>query len=448
MRLYFSRSNPLFKGTIILTITSLMIKLLGFFYRMYLSRVFGAESVGIYQLMAPVLAITYCICVSGIQTAISKLVSSIISTSKASAYQVLQMGLFLSLILSLFIGMLTYCFSNPIAKIIFKETRLIPMLRIFSISVPFASIHSCIMGYYLGQKKSFVPGFSQMIEQLARVLSVYFICQHFYSKNQIPNIYITALGLVIGEITASCFCLFILRLTSHTSIYHTLPQTNLYLTYFKKIISFSTPLTFSRLILTFFQSAEAIWLPAKLMDYGLSRKASLSAFGTLTGMVIPLLLAPSTLTTSFSAMLLPYVSEADAANNKKRIVSAFRKSLFVCSLLGFGCGIFFLLYGTTLGNLLFHSRQVGLYLSRLCYICPFLYMSSVLTSIMQGLGKTISLFFFQLIMISIRISFLLFSVPTLGLAGYFVGIGLSQIIFCILILIALKDFLYYNNTAF
>ena len=74
------KNNPLITGTIILTITGFASRFIGFFYRIFLSRVFGAEGMGLYQLTSPVLALTFSITVSGMQTAISKYVASETST--------------------------------------------------------------------------------------------------------------------------------------------------------------------------------------------------------------------------------------------------------------------------------------------------------------------------------------------------------------------------------
>ena len=68
-------THPLVMGTVILTLTGFLSRFIGFFYRIFLSRVFGAEGMGIYQLIAPVLALSFALTVSGIQTAISKYVA-------------------------------------------------------------------------------------------------------------------------------------------------------------------------------------------------------------------------------------------------------------------------------------------------------------------------------------------------------------------------------------
>ncbi|MCD7835087.1 MAG: oligosaccharide flippase family protein, partial [Lachnospiraceae bacterium] len=53
------KKHPLIMGTAILTITGLVSRIIGFFYRIYLSRLFGEEGMGIYQLVNPVLSLSF-----------------------------------------------------------------------------------------------------------------------------------------------------------------------------------------------------------------------------------------------------------------------------------------------------------------------------------------------------------------------------------------------------
>ena len=63
--------RPLFTGTLILTFTGLLSRLIGFFYRIYLSRLFGEENMGIYQLVSPVIAMSFSLTAGSYQTAVS-----------------------------------------------------------------------------------------------------------------------------------------------------------------------------------------------------------------------------------------------------------------------------------------------------------------------------------------------------------------------------------------
>ena len=57
--------NPFIAGTLILTITGLASRMIGFFYRIFLSRTFGEENIGIYQLISPVMALVFSLSAAG-----------------------------------------------------------------------------------------------------------------------------------------------------------------------------------------------------------------------------------------------------------------------------------------------------------------------------------------------------------------------------------------------
>ena len=50
-----SQKHFLLKGTFILTVVGILTRVMGFFYRIFLSRSFPAEEIGLYQLIFPVL---------------------------------------------------------------------------------------------------------------------------------------------------------------------------------------------------------------------------------------------------------------------------------------------------------------------------------------------------------------------------------------------------------
>ena len=141
--------NPLLIGTFILTVTGLLSRFIGFVYRIFLSKVFGAEGMGIYQLISPVLALSFSLTVSGMQTAISKYVASETSTHDyKTSFRTLWTGFLLAMALSFGCMAYIYRYSEWIAVSFLLEERTAPLLRIISLSIPMATVHSCINGYF------------------------------------------------------------------------------------------------------------------------------------------------------------------------------------------------------------------------------------------------------------------------------------------------------------
>ena len=133
-----SKNNPFLTGTLVLTLAGFLSRFIGFFYRAFLSQTFGEEGMGIYQLLAPVMALSYSLTAAGIQTAVSKFTASETTTHdyKASA-KVLRCAFSLSMPLSAFCTWFIFQYSEWIAIQFLSEARCAPLLRIFALSIPF-----------------------------------------------------------------------------------------------------------------------------------------------------------------------------------------------------------------------------------------------------------------------------------------------------------------------
>ena len=148
-------------GTLLLTATGFACRILGFFYRIFLSRTIGAEGLGLYNMVHPVFSICFSVCAGSIQTALSQYIASHVSQGK----KVFRSGLAVSMLLSILMALGISHSSHWIACHILLEERCAPLLPIIALSVPFAAFHACINGYYYGMQKSRVPAFSQVAER-------------------------------------------------------------------------------------------------------------------------------------------------------------------------------------------------------------------------------------------------------------------------------------------
>ena len=70
-----SSMHVLIHGTLILTAAGFISRILGFFYRIFLSNTIGAEGMGIYQLIFPVYGLCNALYSASIQKAISRYVA-------------------------------------------------------------------------------------------------------------------------------------------------------------------------------------------------------------------------------------------------------------------------------------------------------------------------------------------------------------------------------------
>ncbi|MFT3985812.1 MAG: polysaccharide biosynthesis protein [Lachnospiraceae bacterium] len=446
--MYEKNAHPLITGTLILTLAGFLSRIIGFFYRIFLSQTIGAEGIGIYQLVTPVFVICFSVAAAGMQSAISRFVAAAYAKpDEREAKLFLFCGCFLSLLISIFLAVVLYRNAGLISEKIILEKRCEPLVKILAFSLPLESIHACISGFYFGIKDSRLPAVSQIVEQLTRVL---FVCALFtyYRFTEHPfTLSVVVLGTVVGELFSVFLCIAFLK--SHFQKQSAQGSSSLWKSsirtvrlsvaqIFDKLVCFSLPLTANRTIVSLLCSVEAVYIPSRLQAYGYSTADALSIYGIFTGMALPLILFPSAITNSAAVMLLPVVSESEMTGNNRFLLKTIRRTAASCISIGFICTLAFLVFGDFAGYFLFHNRLAGSFITTLSFICPFLYLNTALASILHGLGKTMQAFLINCAAIGIRLFFTFLLIPQIGIKAVLYGLLASQILSAALHLLSLS----------
>ena len=435
-------------GTLLLTGVSFLCRGIGFFYRTFISQTFGEEGMGIYQLTAPVMSMAFALCCAGFQTAISRYVAAK-SEDENTSLRFLFCGLAITTTISVFLSAGIYELSDFLSANVLLEPRTAPLLRLLALSFPFSAIHCCVNGYFYGKKKAEVPALLQLTEQLARVGSVHLLCRFYSMHNYEIPLALTAAGSAIAEAVSAILSLgFILpklnRLQTGKSYKMNFPlqESPLYHTA-SCLFSMALPLSISRIIVNLLQNVENIYIPEMLRRFGCTTAESLSLFGVLTGMALTVILLPSSLVNSVSVLLLPRISEAQAAGKKRTIAYVIRRSVTFCCIMGLFFSTVFFLSGRWIGDFLFHSETAGDFIVTLSFICPFLYITSSLGSILHGLGRTYTTLFINVGTLLIRIASVFLLIPKMGLSGYVLGLLAGQCFAAVCCIISLHKYTAY-----
>lgn len=423
-----SVKSSLITGTLLLTFAGVLTRIIGFFYRIFLSRLIGAEGLGIYQLISPVMSLCFAITAAGIQTSISRFVSMEVGKKNPAGGRLyFFIGLFLSLALSAITSLFVWKKNVFIASVWLGDARCAPLLAVLSLSFIPSCVHACINGYYYGLKKTGVPAITQLVEQIARVGSVYILYRiHLREHTAIP-LTVTMWGIVLGEIASTLVSVSIANFPPSSE-----NATPGVCECIRNLTSMALPLTANRIVLNLFSGFENVMIPNRLKMFGYTTSESLGVYGILTGMAMSVIMFPSVITNSVSVLLLPAISEAKAAGNERLIRRTVAKTIRICLLWGFLCTGGFLVTGKFLGNVLFGNALAGTFIVTLGWICPFLYLGSTLSSILHGLGYPGTTFLLNLASCGIRILFVLFAVPVFGIRSYLGGILLSQAVLALL----------------
>ena len=402
-----SARHKLFRNAAILTVAGFISRIFGFLFRIFLSRSFGEESVGLYQMIFPLYILCLSLSTAGLQTAVSRITAEKTALGhNKEADGVLTAALCLAVVISLIEILVIQDQAGSIAGSLFGDDRCMELILIISYALPFAAVHSCICGRSLGLGDTMLPAASQLIEQCVRILTVVLLWIFLRTCGLTPSIRLAAAGVVAGEMAAALFTVRGLRLQRPVRAG------------IRELFAFSAPLTANRTALTLLQSIEAVSIPASLIRYGMSATEAVSLYGVLTGMALPCILFPSALTGSVGTVLLPAVSAASTSGNRRSVFLLLRKAIVSCFSLGLACCLFFLVFGNMIGRFLFHSTDAGRFIITLAWICPFLYVNSSLLNAVNGYGRTGTSFLISMSGLLIRIAGVFLAVPQFGIQGY------------------------------
>lgn len=420
------QKNTVIKGALLLTAAGLIGRVIGFFYRIFLSRTIGAEGVGIYQLIFPLYALTYSLTSSAVQTSISRYVAAKTAAGDpGGARKIFQIGLAVSGTSALLVSSLLLFFHQELAVYFVKEPRCEDLLYLLAFVVPFGAVHSCINGYYYGIRKAMIPAITEVLEHTLRLGTGILIFQILSSQKLPVTPALAVYGMIAEEALAALFSGTALLWHFRSQPIHT-PALFSVRHYAKELFSVSVPLSMNRILVNVFQSIEALLIPLQLRLTGLDQSRVLQIYGVLTGMALPLILFPTALTSSLCTMVLPAVSEAQARNEISSIRSVIKKISLFC--LGFGllCWVLFFFLGNFICTLLFQNRMAGSFVTVMAWICPVMYLNPALFAVLNGLGKTKLVFVHNLAGVLTRILFILIAIPCFGINGYLMGMAVTQ----------------------
>ena len=408
-----------FKNTLILTLTSLFLRTVGMFFRVYISNKIGSEGMGLYQLIFSIYILASTFATSGMSVAVTRLVSEEASRStKKSVSKILNKAFLLSITLGLTSAVALYFGAEWIGMYWLKDMRAVLAIKILAPSLPFMSVSSCLYGYFIARRRVSVTSGAQIFEQFIRIAIVMLFIDRFASLGIIYSCAAVMLGNTLADVAA---CLYVytgyrrdLKRVSSASSQHAPARASIV----SRLVSIAAPIAAGSYLTTILRTIENLLVPSCLTQYSASREQALSEFGMLKGMAMPILFFPSSFLSALAILLIPEISEANALHQTAKLERTISLALKISITMSILAGGLFTLFSSELGMLLFHSQEVGFYIRVLGPIMPFIYFESIVDGILKGLNQQVSSLRYNVIDSTTRISMVLILIPRYGMEAF------------------------------
>ncbi len=360
----------------IVTVFSTVERLLGFIYRIYLSRTLGAEGVGIYQITLSVIGLLMTITASGIPITVSRIMIKHESEKQNSLiYKTVSAGIILSLIISIPLVLLLLFFPNAVT-FIFADKRCYTLLKIILPGVIITSVYAVIRGFFWGRRKFFTYSLIELLEEIVMLILGVILVNTMVNieDGTIKASYAVLISYVFSFVTAIIF--FLINGGRFSS-----PKEEL-----KPLIISSAPITLMRTATSLINTLIAIILPARLILSGLTQSDAMEKFGELSGMSIPLINIPSSLIGSIALVLVPELSNNFYSKKlitlRNNIEEAVKCSIFIaCMIIPV-----FLSMGEEIGIMMYANKNAGIYVRNSCIIMFPMSITMITTSMLNSLN--------------------------------------------------------------
>ena len=155
-----------------MTATSLLLRILGIVFRIFISNRVGAEGMGLYQLVFSVYILGATFATGGLTTAVTCLAAERIAQKDHSGiYNLMRISVLLCIGVGGVSALLLHI-GAPLFGQWLGDVRSVPALSVSGIALPFIGVSACIKGYFAARRKAWPPCLSQLVEQTIRIGSI------------------------------------------------------------------------------------------------------------------------------------------------------------------------------------------------------------------------------------------------------------------------------------
>ncbi len=417
-----NNAKRLLSNTLMLTVTSFLMRTVSVSFNVYLTNLIGAEGIGLFQLVSTVYAMAITFSVAGIRLAAMRLVADSLALNRSNQRQIMSKCLIYAIICGSFIAIILFSFSDVIATKWIGNSSAVKPLKVLCFSLPFVSMSAGFNGYFTSSSKIKRYTFVQLLEQIFKICVTVF----FINSMTDYSIEKACLSIVIGITSAEIFSLLcsytLYRLTSK---YENKKEKNPII---KNLLRIALPDAVGSEMRSVLTTIEHLLIPKGLKKAGGSVETAIATYGTVHGMSLPIVLYPSVLLSSLSGLLVPEISKHYVSGDNKRIHYIIRRVLHLTLLFSVGCAGIMYFNADRLSLSVYNDTDPGFYIRVLSPLIVVMYMDMSVDGMLKGLDQQMSYMKYNIIDAFSCVALVYFLVPIMGVKGYIFVIYASEII--------------------
>jgi stage V sporulation protein B len=420
------KKNTFIQGALILTVAGIIVKFIGAFSRIYLSRLLGGEGIGLYQMAYPIYLLCLSVSSAGLPVAISIMVAEKNAIHDFTGGQrVFRISMTALTLTGLFFsGLLFFGSSWLIDSGIITDSRAYWSLIALAPAVLFATILATMRGYFQGLQMMTPTAVSQIIEQIVRVATMILLAVWLLPYGLEYGAAGATFGAAPGAFTAILVLIYFywknrhwrreMELSQDKSI---VPQSTWSI--IKRLLVLAIPVSLSNIMLPIVSNIDLFIVPKRLSVAGFTVEQSTTLFGYLTGMATALVNMPTIVTASLAASLVPVISEATIRGQKDVVMARTQTAMRMANIITIPSFVGLCVIATPISAMLYAIPDAGPCIAVMSFGIFLLGVQQVTTGVLQGMGKTAIPFINMVVSATVKVflSWNLTAMPSWGVLG-------------------------------
>ncbi|WP_274309130.1 DUF5693 family protein [Solibacillus daqui] len=411
--------STLVKSTLILTIATLLSKILGSIFRVPLQNIAGDEVLGIFSLVYPVYMVALYLSVAGIPLAISKLIAE--ANTRGEAGQVKKIYLtasILAICFGLFSFTIIFSFSHVLADWLGGPSTRFALI-VVALTLLVAPYMAVYRGFFQGYDDMRPTAISQVLEQLIRAVLI-IVAAYVLVKMELST-EIIAGGVMIGSVIGALASLIYLRLRYQRSAVKVTSDEKYQSSDFSKwsgtILKISIPIAIGSVTMALFNFVDSFTATYSLKQIGITTQQEINYLYGLYGRGATLVQITTVFASSIILPLVPLITKKLAQNDVAGTRSVIEQTYRMTHLITWPAAMGLLALTLPLNLALYTNIEGSSMLAIINASAVFTSLTLVSTGILQGMNQAKLAAYIILVGVALKIVLNIVLIQQYGLEG-------------------------------
>lgn len=387
-----SLGQSIAKGSAILLIANLAVKIIGALFKIPLQHLIGDEGMGYFNAAYNIYAGLFVVATAGLPVAVSKMVSeSLVTGNVRETKRIFGVAYAIFLVIGILGSSALFLFADEWAATTKFANSNIAVMAIAP-SILFVSLMSVYRGFFQGMSNMIPTAVSEVVEAAGKLIVGYLLAYLLLGR----GLHIAATGAVLGVTTGSLLSLGVLIFIYSRKkkvVYSGTDKSGQPApigVILKKLLSIAIPVTISASVFTLTNMIDTVLIGRNLESIQhLLSEDRVVLYGRYTGKAVVLFNMPPTLVMSLCMALVPAIARAFVSGDKKTVRITTTQSLKSAYIFALPCAIGLATLAHPILTILYGTNDAALLLQLIAPAVVFVSMVLVTNSILQATGNVL-----------------------------------------------------------